>query len=105
LRRGREDVVSLGKDNLGRNNRKGGKRAVRLDEIGTQMEIRLMVKPSIIVIDAVLVKTTRVEVATQKASHAAGKVEKGGSRGTGAERSTEEGHFDREDEDSGGGHY
>jgi len=44
LRRGREreDMVSLAEDDVGRNNRKGQKRAVSLDEIGPQMEIWLV---------------------------------------------------------------
>ena len=37
-----EDVVSLAEDYVGRNNRKGQKRAVRLDEIGPRMEIQLV---------------------------------------------------------------
>jgi ribosome biogenesis protein SSF1/2 len=37
-----EDVVSLAENYVGRNNRKGQKRAVRLDEIGPRMEIRLV---------------------------------------------------------------
>ena len=37
-----EDVVSLAEDYVGRNNRKGEKRAVRLDEIGPRMEMRLV---------------------------------------------------------------
>lgn len=37
-----EDVVSLAEDYVGRNNRKGQKRAVRLDEIGPRMEIKLV---------------------------------------------------------------
>ena len=37
-----DDVVSLAEDYVGRNNRKGQKRAVRLDEIGPRMEIRLV---------------------------------------------------------------
>ena len=36
------DVVSLAEDYVGRNNRKGQKRAVRLDEIGPRMELRLV---------------------------------------------------------------
>jgi len=39
---GERDVVSLAEDYVGRNNRKGQKRAVRLDEIGPRMEIRLV---------------------------------------------------------------
>ena len=37
-----ENVVSLADDYVGRNNRKGEKRAVRLDEIGPRMELRLV---------------------------------------------------------------
>jgi ribosome biogenesis protein SSF1/2 len=37
-----EDVVSLAEDYVGRNNRRGEKRAVRLDEIGPRMEICLV---------------------------------------------------------------
>ncbi len=37
-----EDVVSLAEDYVGRNNRRGQKRAVRLDEIGPRMELRLV---------------------------------------------------------------
>ena len=36
------DVVSLAEDYVGRNNRKGQRRAVRLDEIGPRMELRLV---------------------------------------------------------------
>ena len=36
------DAVSLTSDYLGRNNKKGTKRAVRLDEIGPRMELRLV---------------------------------------------------------------
>lgn len=37
-----EDIVSLAEDYVGRNNRKGQKRAVQLDEIGPRMELRLV---------------------------------------------------------------
>jgi ribosome biogenesis protein SSF1/2 len=37
-----EDIVSLAEDYVGRNNRRGQKRAVRLDEIGPRMELRLV---------------------------------------------------------------
>ena len=37
-----EDVVSLAEDYVGRNNRRGQKRAVHLDEIGPRMELRLV---------------------------------------------------------------
>ena len=36
------DAISLGDDYVGRNNKKGQKRAVRLDEIGPRMELRLI---------------------------------------------------------------
>lgn len=36
------DAVSLADDYVGRNNRKGQKRAVRLDEIGPRLELRLV---------------------------------------------------------------
>lgn len=37
-----EDIVSLAEDYVGRNNRRGQKRAVHLDEIGPRMELRLV---------------------------------------------------------------
>lgn len=36
------DAISLADDYVGRNNRKGSKRAVRLDEIGPRLELRLI---------------------------------------------------------------
>ncbi len=36
------DAISLGDDYVGRNNKKGQKRAVRLDEIGPRMELKLI---------------------------------------------------------------
>lgn len=36
------DAISLADDYIGRNNKKGSKRAVRLDEIGPRMELRLI---------------------------------------------------------------
>jgi ribosome biogenesis protein SSF1/2 len=36
------DVVSLADDYVGRNNKKGQKRAVKLDEIGPRLELRLV---------------------------------------------------------------
>ena len=92
------DVVSLAEDYVGRNNRKGQKRAVRLDEIGPRMELRLVkiteglpgresaviyhefgmsfvVRSGVEVADffsrGTSVKKTKAEVAAQKASHAA----------------------------------
>ncbi|KAI9446666.1 Brix-domain-containing protein [Lactarius indigo] len=71
------DVVSLAEDYVGRNNRKGQKRAVRLDEIGPRMELRLVKiteglpgRESAVIFHE-FVKKTKVEVAAQKASHAA----------------------------------
>lgn len=37
-----DDAISLADDYVGRNNKKGSKRAVRLDEIGPRMELRLI---------------------------------------------------------------
>ena len=37
-----EDIVSLAEDYVGRNNRRGQKRAVHLDEVGPRMELRLV---------------------------------------------------------------
>ncbi|KAH9981508.1 Brix domain-containing protein [Lactifluus volemus] len=71
------DVVSLAEDYVGRNNRKGQKRAVRLDEIGPRMELRLVKITEGVpgkegaVIYHEFVKKTKAEVAAQKASHAA----------------------------------
>lgn len=71
------DVVSLAEDYVGRNNRKGQKRAVRLDEIGPRMELRLvkitegMPGRESAVIYHEFVKKTKAEVAAQKSSHAA----------------------------------
>ncbi|KAF8275237.1 Brix domain-containing protein [Lactarius quietus] len=71
------DVVSLAEDYVGRNNRKGQKRAVRLDEIGPRMELRLVKiteglpgRESAVIYHE-FVKKTKAEVAAQKASHAA----------------------------------
>ncbi|KAH9004923.1 Brix-domain-containing protein [Lactarius hatsudake] len=71
------DVVSLAEDYVGRNNRKGQKRAVRLDEIGPRMELRLVKiteglpgRESAVIFHE-FVKKTKAEVAAQKASHAA----------------------------------
>ncbi|KAH9001478.1 Brix-domain-containing protein [Lactarius akahatsu] len=71
------DVVSLAEDYVGRNNRKGQKRAVRLDEIGPRMELRLVKiteglpgRESAVIFHE-FVKKTKAEVVAQKASHAA----------------------------------
>ncbi|KAI0295537.1 Brix domain-containing protein [Russula brevipes] len=72
-----EDVVSLAEDYVGRNNRKGQKRAVRLDEIGPRMEIKVVKITEGVpgkdgaVIYHEFVKKTKAEVAAQRASHAA----------------------------------
>ncbi|KAI8998777.1 Brix domain-containing protein [Trametes punicea] len=71
------DAVSLADDYVGRNNKKGQKRAVKLDEIGPRMELRL-----IKVVEGVpgkeggvlyheFVKKTKAEIQAQKAEHAA----------------------------------
>ncbi|RDX48281.1 Brix-domain-containing protein [Lentinus brumalis] len=71
------DAVDLADDYVGRNNKKGQKRAVRLDEIGPRMELRL-----IKIVEGVpgkeggvlyhdLIKKTKAEVKAQKAEHAA----------------------------------
>lgn len=92
------DAVSLADDYVGRNNKKGQKRAVKLDEIGPRMELRLikiseglpgkegsviyhefgMSASPFIVGDYVrlniwfrAVKKTKAEVAAQKAEHTA----------------------------------
>lgn len=92
------DAISLGDDYVGRNNKKGQKRAVRLDEIGPRMELRLIKitegvpgKEGGVIyhefgtlssLDSVplysfrhiflsVVKRTRAENAAQKAEHAA----------------------------------
>ncbi|KAI0374741.1 Brix-domain-containing protein [Pilatotrama ljubarskyi] len=71
------DAVSLADDYVGRNNKKGQKRAVKLDEIGPRMELRL-----IKVVEGVpgkeggvlyheFVKKSQAEIRAQKAEHAA----------------------------------
>ncbi|KAG6832707.1 hypothetical protein H0H92_012279 [Tricholoma furcatifolium] len=71
------DAVDLADDYVGRNNKKGQRRAVRLDEIGPRMELRLVK-----IVEGVpgkegnvmyhhFVKRTKKEVAAQKAEHAA----------------------------------
>ncbi|KAI0080610.1 Brix-domain-containing protein [Panus rudis PR-1116 ss-1] len=71
------DAISLVDDYVGRNNRRGSKRAVRLDEIGPRMELRLIKISEGVpgkegsVIYHEFVKKTKAEVAAQKAEHAA----------------------------------
>ncbi|TFY68244.1 hypothetical protein EVG20_g3637 [Dentipellis fragilis] len=71
------DAVSLADDYVGRNNKKGSKRAVRLDEIGPRMELRLVKIAEGIpgkegnVIFHEFVKKTKSQVTAQKAAHAA----------------------------------
>ncbi|CCM02921.1 uncharacterized protein FIBRA_05035 [Fibroporia radiculosa] len=71
------DTVSLADDYVGRNNKKGQKRAVRLDEIGPRMELRLIKITEGLpgkdggVIFHEFVKKTKAEVTAQKAEHAA----------------------------------
>ncbi|KAH9951287.1 Brix-domain-containing protein [Amylocystis lapponica] len=72
-----EDTVALAEDYVGRNNRRGQKRAVRLDEIGPRMELRLIKIAEGLpgkegsVIYHEFVKKSRAEAAKQKADHAA----------------------------------
>ncbi|KAI0309072.1 Brix domain-containing protein [Amylostereum chailletii] len=71
------DAVSLADDYVGRNNKKGQKRAVRLDEIGPRMELRLVKITEGVpgrqgeVIYHQFVNKSKAEKAVQKAEHAA----------------------------------
>ncbi|KAG5342204.1 hypothetical protein C0989_004516 [Termitomyces sp. Mn162] len=71
------DAVDLADDYVGRNNKKGQRRAVRLDEIGPRMELRLVKIVEGIpgkegnVIYHHFVKKTKKEIAELKAEHAA----------------------------------
>ncbi|KAG6836646.1 hypothetical protein H0H93_005476 [Arthromyces matolae] len=71
------DAVDLAGDYVGRNNKKGQRRAVRLDEIGPRMELRLVKIVESVpgkdgnVIYHHFVKKTRGEIAELKAQHAA----------------------------------
>ncbi|CDO70757.1 hypothetical protein BN946_scf184798.g72 [Trametes cinnabarina] len=71
------DAISLADDYVGRNNKKGQKRAVKLDEVGPRMELRL-----IKIVEGVpgkeggvlyheFVKKSQAEIRAQKAEHAA----------------------------------
>lgn len=70
------DAVSLASDYVGRNNKKGQKRAVKLDEIGPRMELRLIKITEGVpgkdgsVIYHELVKKSKKEVSSLKAVHA-----------------------------------
>jgi len=71
------DAISLADDYVGRNNKKGQKRAVKLDEIGPRMELRLIKITEGVpgkegsVIYHEFVKKTKSQAAAQKAEHAA----------------------------------
>ncbi|CAL1704293.1 unnamed protein product [Somion occarium] len=71
------DAISLVDDYVGRNNKKGTKRAVRLDEIGPRMELRLIKIVEGVpgkegsVIYHEFVKRSKAEIVAQKAEHAA----------------------------------
>ncbi|OCH87416.1 Brix-domain-containing protein [Obba rivulosa] len=71
------DAVSLADDYVGRNNKKGQRRAVRLDEIGPRMELRLIKISEGLpgkegeVIYHEFVKKSKAEVTAQKLEHAA----------------------------------
>ncbi|KAL1746963.1 hypothetical protein HDZ31DRAFT_32891 [Schizophyllum fasciatum] len=70
------DAVDLAEDYVGRNNRKGQRRAVRLDEVGPRMELRLVKITEGLpgkeggVIYHEFVKKSKKETAAQKAAHA-----------------------------------
>ncbi|KAJ7184226.1 Brix domain-containing protein [Mycena filopes] len=71
------DAVDLADDYVGRNNKKGQRRAVRLDEVGPRMELRLVKITEGVpgkegsVIYHEFVKKTKKEVANMQATHAA----------------------------------
>ncbi|KAJ6488627.1 Brix domain-containing protein [Mycena vitilis] len=119
------DAVDLADDYVGRNNKKGQRRAVRLDEVGPRMELRLVKITEGVpgkegsVIYHEFVKKTKKEVASQQAAHAAKeklrkerraeqernverKKAKGKATGGEEEEEEEEGEED-EDEDMEGG--
>jgi len=70
------DAVSLAGDYVGRNNKKGQKRAVKLDEIGPRMELRLIkISEGVAgkeggVIYHDIVKKSKKEISALKATHA-----------------------------------
>ncbi|KIY66129.1 Brix-domain-containing protein [Cylindrobasidium torrendii FP15055 ss-10] len=71
------DQVDLADDYVGKNNKKGSRRAVRLDEVGPRMELKLVKITEGVpgkeggVIYHSLVKKSKKEVNEQKAAHAA----------------------------------
>ncbi|KAJ7197200.1 Brix domain-containing protein [Mycena pura] len=71
------DAVDLADDYVGRNNKKGSRRAVRLDEVGPRMELRLVKITEGLpgkegsVIYHEFVKKSKKEIANLKAAHAA----------------------------------
>ncbi|KIK63699.1 hypothetical protein GYMLUDRAFT_259392 [Collybiopsis luxurians FD-317 M1] len=71
------DTVNLADDYVGRNNRKGQRRAVRLDEVGPRLELRLVKitegvpgKDSSVIYHE-FVKKSKKEIVAQQAAHAA----------------------------------
>ncbi|KAF9458636.1 Brix domain-containing protein [Collybia nuda] len=72
-----EDAVDLADDYVGRNNKKGQRRAVKLDEVGPRLELRLVKITEGVpgregsVIYHEFVKKSKKEVAALKADHAA----------------------------------
>ncbi|KAG7452841.1 Brix-domain-containing protein [Guyanagaster necrorhizus] len=74
---GDEDAVDLADDYVGKNNKKGSRRAVRLDEVGPRLELRLVKITEGVpgkeggVIFHEFVKKSKKEVANLKAAHAA----------------------------------
>ncbi|KAF8163138.1 Brix domain-containing protein [Crassisporium funariophilum] len=71
------DAVDLAEDYVGRNNKKGQRRAVRLDEVGPRMELRLIKITEGVpgkegaVLYHEFVKKSKKDVTAQKAEHAA----------------------------------
>ncbi|KAK0448297.1 Brix domain-containing protein [Desarmillaria tabescens] len=74
---GDEDAVDLADDYVGKNNKKGSRRAVRLDEVGPRLELRLVKITEGVpgkeggVIYHEFVKKSKKEVANLKEAHAA----------------------------------
>ncbi|KAF5391753.1 hypothetical protein D9757_001739 [Collybiopsis confluens] len=72
-----KDAVNLADDYVGRNNKKGQSRAVRLDEVGPRLELRLVKITEGVpgkegsVIYHEFVKKSKKDIAAQKATHAA----------------------------------
>ncbi|CAA7267931.1 unnamed protein product [Cyclocybe aegerita] len=114
------DAVDLAGDYVGRNNKKGQRRAVRLDEVGPRMELRLIkISEGGAFSDVyATVKKTKKEIAAQKAEHAAKaklrkerreeqerNVQRKKAKTAGQEKDASEGEEDSGDEDDGLGEW